>query len=74
MATLILALVLYPDVQKKAQAELDSVLARDRLPTFDDRPRLRYIDAMCREVMRWQMVTPLGASLSVRLMSPNQLC
>ena len=62
LSSLFLALVLYPEVQKRAQAELDAVIARDRLPTFDDRPRLPYINAMCRELMRWQMVTPLGAS------------
>ncbi|KAH9976351.1 cytochrome P450 [Lactifluus volemus] len=60
MASFFLALVLYLDVQKRAQAELDSVLARDRLPTFEDRPRLQYIDALCKELMRWQMVTPMG--------------
>jgi Cytochrome P450 len=63
MASLFLALTLYPDVQKRAQAELDVVLAGDRLPTFDDKPRLRYIDALCKELLRWQMVTPLGAGL-----------
>ncbi|KAH9976332.1 cytochrome P450 [Lactifluus volemus] len=60
MASLFLALTLYPDVQKRAQAELDFVLAGDRLPTFDDRPHLRYIDALCKELLRWQMVTPLA--------------
>lgn len=61
MLSLFLALTLYPDVQKRAQAELDSVLGRDRLPTFDDKPRLPYIDAMFKELMRWRMVVPLGA-------------
>jgi cytochrome P450 len=60
LSSLFLALVLYPDVQKRAQAELDTVIARERLPTFGDRPRLPYIDALCRELLRWQMVTPLG--------------
>ncbi|KAI9448690.1 cytochrome P450 [Lactarius psammicola] len=60
LSSLFLALVLYPEVQKRAQAELDTVIARDRLPTFDDRPRLPYIDALCRELLRWQMVTPMG--------------
>jgi cytochrome P450 len=63
LSSLFLALVLYPEVQKRAQAELDTVITRDRLPTFDDRPRLPYIDAMCRELQRWQMVTPLGKGL-----------
>ncbi|KAI9441783.1 cytochrome P450 [Lactarius indigo] len=58
--SLFLALVLYPEVQKRAQVELDTVITRDRLPTFEDRPRLPYIDALCRELLRWQMVTPMG--------------
>jgi len=60
MSSLFLALALYPKVQKRAQAELDFVVSKDRLPTFEDKPRLPYIEAMCKELMRWQMVTPLG--------------
>ncbi|KAH9987430.1 CyP450 monooxygenase [Russula vinacea] len=60
MHSLFLALVLYPQVQRRAQAELDAVIGRDRLPTFDDRPRLPYIEALCKELMRWKMVTPMG--------------
>ncbi|KAH9058249.1 cytochrome P450 [Lactarius vividus] len=60
MFSLFLALILYPEVQKRAQAELDSVTSKDRLPTYDDKPRLPYIEAMSKELMRWQMVTPLG--------------
>ena len=60
MHSLFLALVLYPEVQRRAQAELDAVIGRDRLPTFDDRPRLPYIEALCKELMRWKMVTPMG--------------
>jgi len=60
MTSLFLALVLFPHAQKRAQAELDVVVERDRLPTFDDRPRLPYIEAFCKEVMRWLMVTPIG--------------
>ncbi|KAH9042935.1 cytochrome P450 [Lactarius deliciosus] len=59
--SLFLALILYPEVQKRAQAELDSVISRDRLPTYDDRPRLPYIEAMTKELLRWHMVTPLAA-------------
>lgn len=56
----VLAMVLCPDVQKRAQAELDSVIGRDRLPTFEDRASLPYIDAIVRETFRWQPVVPLG--------------
>ena len=56
----LLAMVLYPDVQKCAQAEIDSVIGRDRLPTFEDRESLPYIDAVLRETLRWEPVVPLG--------------
>jgi cytochrome P450 len=58
-----LAALLHPDIQKRAQEELDAVTGRERLPTFDDRPRLPFVDAVCKEVMRWRPVTPLGESM-----------
>ncbi|KAF8128036.1 cytochrome P450, partial [Boletus edulis] len=42
-----LAMTLYPDVMKKAQRELDSVVGTNRLPTFADRPSLPYVEALC---------------------------
>ena len=60
MYSLFLALVLFPQVQTRAQAELNHVIGRDRLPTFDDRPRLPYIEAFCKELMRWFVVVPTG--------------
>jgi len=59
----VLAMVLYPDVQKRAQAEIDSVIGKDRLPTFEDRASLPYIDAIKQEVFRWAPVKPLGGNL-----------
>ncbi|KAL4733293.1 cytochrome P450 [Aspergillus similis] len=41
-----LAMVLYSDVQKRAQEELDRVVGRGRLPGFADRDRLPYINAV----------------------------
>ena len=64
MTSLFVALTLYPEVQKRAQVQIDSVISRDRLPTFEDRSRLPYIEAICKELLRWQMVLPLGASYS----------
>ena len=55
-----LAMSVYPDVQRKAQAELDAVVGHDRLPTFQDRDRLPYINAICNEALRWMPVGPLG--------------
>ncbi|KAI0050246.1 cytochrome P450 [Auriscalpium vulgare] len=55
-----LMLARYPAIQERAQAELDAVTGRTRLPTFEDRPNLPYVNALCKEVLRWRMVTPLG--------------
>ena len=55
-----LAMCLYPDVLRKAQEEIDAVVGRDRMPTFADTPRLPYIRAMVKEVLRWRPVAPLG--------------
>ncbi|KAF8843183.1 cytochrome P450 [Paxillus ammoniavirescens] len=58
--SLFLALTLFPDVQKKVQAEIDAVIGPDRLPTFADRDSLPYVEALAKEVMRWHTVTPLA--------------
>ncbi|KAK0469549.1 cytochrome P450 [Desarmillaria tabescens] len=56
----ILAFVLYPEVLVKAQAELDAVVGQSRLPNFDDRPQLPYIEAVLYEALRWNPVVPLS--------------
>ncbi|RBR24524.1 uncharacterized protein FIESC28_02720 [Fusarium coffeatum] len=48
------------DFIKRAQAELDAVIGRDRLPRFSDRSSLAYIDAIVAELMRWRPVSPGG--------------
>ncbi|KAK0450589.1 cytochrome P450 [Desarmillaria tabescens] len=54
------AMLLYPEVQAKAQAEIDAVIGDDRLPRFDDRERLPYVNALAVEVTRWHAVAPVG--------------
>ena len=56
----LLALSLYPKVQKKAQAELDAVVGPNRLPDFGDRDSLVYINAIVKEALRWFTIVPLG--------------
>ncbi|KAF9516526.1 hypothetical protein BS47DRAFT_1340643 [Hydnum rufescens UP504] len=65
IASFVLAMTLNPDVQKKAQAELDSVVGPDRLPTWNDRGSLPYIDAILQETLRWNTATPLGVPHAV---------
>ena len=57
-------MALYPEVQKKAQAEIDAVVGAHRLPDFEDRPSLTYINAIVKESMRWHLAFPLCASLA----------
>ncbi|KAI0662141.1 cytochrome P450 [Cubamyces menziesii] len=59
---LFLALSLYPEVQRKAQAELDAVVNRERLPGLEDRHALVYINAVVKEALRWHNVVPLGVT------------
>ncbi|KAL0957956.1 hypothetical protein HGRIS_000136 [Hohenbuehelia grisea] len=56
IATFFLIMTLYPDVQKKAQEELDSVVGTHKLPTFADRERLPYCEAILKEMLRWHPV------------------
>ena len=51
----------YPNVMRKAQAELDAVVGRERVPTFEDKDSLPYIRAVIRETLRWRPIAPLGA-------------
>jgi cytochrome P450 len=53
-------MVLYPEVQAKAQADIDRVVGKDRLPDFNDRPLLPYMDAIMRETLRWNPTFPFG--------------
>ena len=53
-------MVLYPDVMRKAQHEIDVVVGSGRLPTFADTPNLPYVRAIVMEVLRWRTVAPLG--------------
>ncbi|KZT72684.1 cytochrome P450 [Daedalea quercina L-15889] len=55
-----LAMTCYPDVQKKAQVEIDRVIGNDRLPKLTDRGELPYVRALTWEVLRWQPIAPLG--------------
>ena len=53
-------MAMYPEALGKAQAEIDAVVGINRLPDFNDRPYLPYVNAIIKEMMRWQLVLPLG--------------
>ena len=51
---------MHPEIVRLAQQELDEVLGGERLPDFLDKPRLPYISAIVKEVLRWRPPNPLG--------------
>ncbi|QQK45224.1 Cytochrome P450, E-class, group I [Penicillium digitatum] len=57
-----LAMALFPEAQRKAQQELDTVLGGNRLPQFQDRENLPYVDALVKEVFRWHPVAPMAGA------------
>jgi cytochrome P450 len=57
-----LAMLVYPDVQAKAQAEIDRVVGSERLPELSDEPSLPYVQAVVNECYRWLPVLPMGLS------------
>ncbi|KAI0760149.1 CyP450 monooxygenase [Fomes fomentarius] len=56
------AMAQYPDVQRKAQAELDAMIGCNRLPDFEDRDSLPYTNALVKECIRWHCVAPIGVA------------
>lgn len=54
-----LYMALYPDVQRKAQAEIDEVVGQDRLPSMGDERRLPYVDSLIKELHRFNPIVPL---------------
>jgi cytochrome P450 len=68
-----LAMVLYPEAQRKAQRELDTAMylaggnlnpgeSHDHLslPAFEDAENFPYVTALVQEVLRWNVIAPLG--------------
>lgn len=60
MQMFFLAMTLYPDIQRKAQQELDVIVGLDRLPELDNRDSLVYTNAIVMECLRWHPATPLA--------------
>ncbi|KAG6910304.1 hypothetical protein DXG01_011701 [Tephrocybe rancida] len=60
MMTYVMAMIKFPEAQKRAQAEIDEVIGNKRLPTFEDRASLPYVEGLFREIFRWHGPAPLG--------------
>ncbi|KAF8888761.1 cytochrome P450 [Infundibulicybe gibba] len=60
----ILAMLHFPDVMRKAQAELDAVVGPERMPEFEDKSQLPYTNALIDETLRF---IPKGSTVFANL-------
>ncbi|KAF8835283.1 cytochrome P450 [Paxillus ammoniavirescens] len=60
LQNLVLLLVAHPEVQAKAQKEVDDVVGHDRPPTWSDMECMPYLRALLEEVNRFRPVGPLA--------------
>ncbi|SPJ74527.1 related to O-methylsterigmatocystin oxidoreductase [Fusarium torulosum] len=58
ISSFVLAMISFPEVQKKAQEEIDRVTGGERLPTFEDQENMPYLNALAKEALRWMPVVP----------------
>ncbi|CAE6366908.1 unnamed protein product [Rhizoctonia solani] len=56
----VLAMIFYPEVQDRAQEEIDRVIPRGRPLVIEDRESLPYVNRLIKEVLRWRPVAPTG--------------
>ncbi|KAK5998055.1 Cytochrome P450 monooxygenase CLM2 [Cladobotryum mycophilum] len=62
LSSFVLAMLRFPEVQRKAQKEIDQVVGTERLPQFQDRKSLPYIEAIVKEIARWFPVAAISTS------------
>ncbi|KAL0064863.1 hypothetical protein AAF712_008116, partial [Marasmius tenuissimus] len=60
LTTFILAMVLHPKVYNKVQEEMDRVIGKDAIPSYNDRESLPYFECVLKEILRWNPPAPLG--------------
>ena len=67
-------MVLHPDVYQRARAEIDRVVGSERLPDFEDREHLPYLECVVKEVFRYGPVPwPIGDTTEITHHCPNEL-
>lgn len=56
----ILYMAKYPEVQRRIQQQIDAVVPRDTLPSYEHKPQLPLVEAMVHEVLRKSSLIALG--------------
>jgi cytochrome P450 len=60
LQSLVLALLSFPDAQKKAQEEIDEIVGDSRLPALENYQNLPYVRALVDEVQRFRPLFPIA--------------
>lgn len=60
LSSFVLSMACFPEVQRKAQQEIDDVVGPDRLPCFDDRDKMPYMEGVIMEALRCLPNGPMG--------------
>jgi cytochrome P450 len=58
-------MVIYPDIQKKAQDEIDKIVGSNRLPSFADKSSMPYVSCIVWECLRWNAAVPIPTPRTV---------
>ncbi|CAH6790545.1 Cyp2j13 [Phodopus roborovskii] len=61
----LLYMALYPEVQEKVQAEIDTVIGQEKQPSLTDRDSMPYTNAVVHEVQRMGNIIPLNVPREV---------
>jgi hypothetical protein len=69
-----LAMLVYPAVQATAQAEIDRVVGKERLPELSDAPNMPYVQSVVNECLRWLPALTMGLSFSLLSQATSLIC
>ncbi|KAM0419320.1 hypothetical protein ACHAPD_002879 [Fusarium lateritium] len=69
----VLNMVLHPEIQKKAQDELDAVIGPGKLPEFSDRSYLPYIEHIVQEIYRYTPIDKYTLKIVYRMLTMSTL-
>ena len=67
-------MAMFPEAQRGAREELDSVVGGNRLPEFSDRDSLPYLNAHVQETLRWNPVAPIGIQMHINILLHLKSC
>ena len=59
-------MAIHPEIQKKAQREIDQLLGGERLPMLADQGNLPYTSALVKEIYRWHTPLPISIPKTLR--------